>query len=296
MVAIARAQHGLVTRRQVLAGGGSDDEIDVLVRKGAWQRSRRGVYVVGAAADTWERRVMAACLAGGSTVIASHRTAARLWHLVDRPGRLQLTAADDRRVRLAGIEVRRSAFLPPLDRTELAGIPVTTLERTIVDLSPTQRSDTIGSWIDQGLRSDTVDLLELQSCVARLAGPGRGSLAAVRRQLALRAPGYDPGDSNLEVRALATLAAAGLPAPVQQFRVIRPDGREAFIDLAYPQSLLGIELDGWEHHGQREAFDKDRTRRNALTLLGWRIFNFTFTTTERELESTVRYALDRLAG
>ncbi|HEX2575611.1 MAG TPA: type IV toxin-antitoxin system AbiEi family antitoxin domain-containing protein, partial [Aquihabitans sp.] len=69
IVALARAQHGLVTRRQVLELGGSDRAIATLVATGRWRRSRRGVLEVGAPAATWEQRVMAACLAAGPGVV-----------------------------------------------------------------------------------------------------------------------------------------------------------------------------------------------------------------------------------
>jgi len=288
---LARAQHGLLTKAQVLHHGGSDQRIRTLVSSGAWERERRGVFVAGAAPATWERQALAACLAAGPGALVSLRSAARLWDLVDRCGRLQLTVADDRRVRLAGVEVHRSALLPPMDQATAMGVPVTSFARTVVDLADSQDADVLGRWVDAGLRARTVDLLELRSCVARLAGPGRAGLDTIRAVLAKRLPGYDPGDSNLEVRALTILAAAGLPAPAQQFRVQRPSGKPAFIDLAYPTHRVGIELDGWEHHGLRTAFDDDRDRRNDLTLLGWQIFNFTSTTTDRTLERVIRAAL-----
>lgn len=294
LVALARTQHGLVTRDQILSAGGTEQRLRTLLSSGAWQRARRGIYVIGAAPATWERKVMGACLAAGEGAVASHRSAARLWALVSRSGQVQLTVADDRRVRLAGIELHRSALLPRLDRTRVDGIPTTTVARTVSDLSSSQDETTIGGWVDEALRAGSLELLELQSCVARLAGPGRTSMATVRAVLAMRLPGYDPGDSNLEVRAMTILHRAGLPTPVQQHRVVRPDGRLAFIDLAYPEPRVGIELDGWAHHGRRGAFDEDRERRNDLTLLGWRIYNFTATTTDGSLASTIRAALATL--
>lgn len=288
---VARAQHGLITFRQVAELGGSPQQIRTLVGSGAWLRARRGIYVVGAAPDTWERRVMAACLAAGPDAVAGLRSAARLWDLVPAAGRIQLLVGDDRRVRLDGVEVRRSALLPPMDRAIARGVPVTSAARTLVDLSPTQPDETLGVWVDTLLRAGRLHLLDLQSCVARLAGPGRPSIDAIRSVLALRLPGYDPGDSNLEVRALRALGDAGLPLPVQQHLVVGPDGRPSFLDLAYPEHLVGIELDGWTFHNQRSDFDRDRRRRNALTLLGWRIYQFTSTTTDLTLVTTIRRAL-----
>ncbi len=290
--ALARTQHGLITRRQALDLGASDQRIRTLVETHRWDRARRGVFIVGAPPATWEQQLMAACLAAGPGAVACLRSAARLWGLLTRSGRLQLLVGDDRRVRLSGIDVYRSALLPPFDVTAERGIPTCTPARTIVDLSATQGVETIGAWVDLCLRQRQLHLLELRSCVARLAGPGRAGLDTVRAVLAKRLPGYDPGDSNLETRALAILHDAGLPAPTQQHRVKRPGGRDAFLDLAYPPEKVGIELDGWEFHRHRTAFDHDRDRRNDLTLLGWTMYQFTSSTTATSLATIIRSALD----
>lgn len=76
-------------------------------------------------------------------------------------------------------------------------------------------------------------------------------------------PGHDPGDSALEARALLAIARAGLPIPVQQHAVRRPDGRAAYVDLAYPDQMVAIELDGYEHHRTRTVFDHDRAVRTT---------------------------------
>ena len=48
------------------------------------------------------------------------------------------------------------------------------------------------------------------------------------------------------------------------------------MDFAYPQRRLAVELDGFESHGQRDAFDRDRARQNQLVLLGWTVLRFTW--------------------
>ncbi|HEX2577455.1 MAG TPA: hypothetical protein VHK88_13955, partial [Aquihabitans sp.] len=222
--------------------------------------------------------------------------AARLWGLVERSGPVQLLAGDDRRVRLDGVRVRRTALLPDLDTTTIGALPVATLSRTVVDLAAGQSPETIETWIDEGLRSGRLHLLELQSCLARSAGPGRARSTALEASLARRGVGDEHGDSVLEARAVRALRAAGLPAPVLQHPVRRPDGRTALLDLAYPPELVGIELDGWAHHGHRRAFDEDRVRTNQLTLLGWRMFHFTSTTADEVLVDTVRRALAAAAA
>lgn len=291
IASIARQQHGLISRAQVLASGGSDRAISGRLRRQVWRRIRPGVYAVGAIPDGWNIQVMAACLAGGTDVVASHRTAARLWGLVDRSGRIEVTAGDGRRLGLIGVQGHRSLLLPDLDVDQVAGIPTTTISRTIVDASAHQPAATVGGWIDRSLRNGQLDLLDLRACIARLSGPGRRDLRTTRQALAVRLPGYDPGDSDLEVRALRVLAGAGLPPPVQQHPVCRPDGSMAYLDLAYPPALVGIEIDGWSAHGSFDAFTSDRARRNDLTELGWRMFQFTARMSDRCLATTVERAL-----
>ena len=290
---IARNQHGLITRSQAHSLGLTSRQIDHRVAKGRWFRQRPGVYIVGAAPTSWEQLVHGACLAAGDDASASHRTGARSWELVDRSGRIEITIDSHRRVRLPSVTVHRSILLPGLDRTRRDGLPVTTLERTIVDLSPSHGEKVVGGWIDLGIRRHGLDLESLAWCISRLTVPGRPTPISAMRALVHRQPGYDPGRSTLESRALAALAIGGCPDPVRQHPAIRPNGTRAFIDLAYPRLKIAIELDGWDAHGIRSAFEPDRIRANDLVLLGWTVLRFTWSMTDVYLCETVAAAIAR---
>lgn len=296
LVDLARRQHGAISRQQALDAGLSASAIKRRIGAGSWTQLRSGIYVVGGAPPTWEQRVVGCCLAGGDDVLASHRTGARVWDLVTADGRTEVLVDGGRRVRLPGVRVHQTMLMPPMDRTARNGIPVTSLARTLVDASQHQDPAVVGRWVDEAVRRHGLELLDLRSCVARLSGPGRRDLRPIRTALAERLEGWDPGDSALEVRALLAIARAGLPAPVQQHVVRRPDGSLARIDLAYPAERIAIELDGWEHHGRRSAFDRDRLRRNELTLLGWDVYQFTWSMPDEVLVSTVRTALHRASA
>lgn len=288
---IALAQHGLATRRQILDLGGTDSLIARRIRSGQWTRSRRGVIVIGAIAPTWEQRVMAACLAAGDGAFASNRTAGRHWGLITRSGRIQLLTGDERVLALDGVRAHRTLILPPMDRAVHQGIPVTSIARTLVDLSVGQDQVIVGRWLDDAMRRLALDVREVRSCIARLVGPGRAHPTSLIGALGERWAGYDPGDSALEARALLAIARAGLPIPEQQHAVRRPDGRAAYVDLAYPDQMVAIELDGYEHHRSRTAFDHDRARANDLTLLGWRVYRFTWTMSDEDIVATVARAI-----
>ncbi|HEX3622050.1 MAG TPA: hypothetical protein VHT97_07030 [Acidimicrobiales bacterium] len=86
---------------------------------------------------------------------------------------------------------------------------------------------------------------------------------------------------------LRLLVADGFAPPVQQHR-LRIGGRTVRLDLAYPQVLLAMEVDGWEHHRTRTAFDDDRVRGNLIVAAGWTLVRFTSRTPDEEILRCVR--------
>ena len=288
---LAVGQHGVVSRGQLRDLGVTDKVIARRVRLGEWERPRRGVYVIGGARRTWDQRVMSAVLAAGHDALASHRTALRVWSLVDRSGQIELLVDARHNPTVAGVRVHRSIHLPGTDGAVVDGIPVTSIARTLVDVSPGHDHRVVGGWIDEAIRRHQLDLVELAACSRRLGGRGRPDLTALRAEIARRGTWFDPGDSELEAHAVLVLREAGLPEPVLQHRVVLPDGSVAYVDLAFPTQKVAIEVDGWGPHGRRAAFTPDRTRRNALTALGWDVYQYTSDMSDAQLVRTVVRAL-----
>lgn len=295
IIETARAQHGLVSRDQALDAGGTRRTIQGQLDRGAWGRIREGVYVIGAAEATWEQRAMAACLAGGDDVRGSHRTGIRIHDLVDRSGRLEVLTDGYRRVRLPGVFVHRTIHLLPEDTAVVNGIPVTSVIRSLIDVGGRQSETTLGRWIDRATLAGTLDLTALAKRTNELTMPGRERPTALMRAIALRGDGHDPGRSVFEARVIAAMKKRGLPELTRQHPIKRPDGRDAFIDLAEPWTMTAIELDGWATHGVRSAFDADRIRGNELLLLGWNLLRFTWTMTDDYICETIDETIDRLA-
>lgn len=294
---LASRQHGLVTRQQALECGAPRAGIEWKLDQGQWLIVRPAVCALAGAPVTWEQAVLAACLAGGPAAFASHHTALRLWGLderIDQDG-IHVTSPPGRRIRLDGIVAHRTTLLAPLDVSRRTGVPCTTAARAIVEVSGTLGSAATGKLLDLAIRRHRGELEAVRACVARLAGPGRRRLTVIRHVLGERLPGWDPGDSDLEVRVLRALHRAGFAPPVQQHPV-HIDGRRRRIDLAYPDLKIAIELDGWDAHGVRSAFDADRARRNELTILGWRVVQFTSAMTDREVVDQVGRLLTSIAA
>jgi very-short-patch-repair endonuclease len=288
---LLRRQLGLITRDQALGLGLSAQQIKWLVTIGRWRAIRPDVYVDAAVPPTWEQAVLAAVLSGGPDVAASHGTAGRLRSLKHVVGEgIEIVSPLGRHKRLDGVIGHRSGALFDEDLTVYRSIPTTTVARTLVDLSGRLTERKLGEAIDDGLRRRIVRLDDLRRTAGRLGGaPGR-SMRKVHDALGARIPGYDPLDSDLETRALRVLAAAGLPVPRQQFPITL-SGVLCHLDLAYPDARLCIELDGFEWHRTRSAFDDDRRRDAALIMLGWITIRLTAAMRDDEMVAVVRAAL-----
>jgi very-short-patch-repair endonuclease len=145
---------------------------------------------------------------------------------------------------------------------------------------------------DRALRKGNLRLDDLRKCVAGLQpAPGR-SPTRIARVLRRRLRGYEPGDSDLEMRFARAIVAGGLAEPVQQHRVAVGNRRRR-IDLAYPDLKVAVEIDGWDHHRTRTAFDEDRARANDLVVAGWRVLRFTSSMTDAQAVATIRDALSQ---
>ena len=130
-------------------------------------------------------------------------------------------------IRLDGVRGRRSGALFDSDLTVRHRIPTVTAERALIDVSSRLIDEADRPCARRCDPRRLIDLEEFRRCAQRLLpAPGR-SMSKVHAVLGARIPGYDPGDSDLETRALRALTAAGLPPPKQQHRIdaARQEGR-----------------------------------------------------------------------
>jgi very-short-patch-repair endonuclease len=289
-------QYGLIAHEQAVAAGFSDGQTRRRLRSRQWLPVRPGVYAAAGCPPSYEQAVLAVILAIGGSALASHEAAGFLSnfaHLDERA--IEVSTELPRVVRLEGVVAHRSSLLFDEDRTVRRLIPSTSPARTIVDMSGRIAIDVLGRVLDDQLRHG-LRLIAVHRCIGRLPpAPGRRP-SVIHALLATRLDGYDPGDSDLETKVLRWLVSAGLVPPRQQFRV-RLESRKCKIDLAYPELKIAIELDGWDTHRTRSAFDDDRARANALVLAGWIVLRFTSRSTAEEVVEAVRVAfVQRLAA
>jgi hypothetical protein len=249
---------------------------------GAWVSVFPGVYRAASTPESWHQKLMAACLWAGDGAVVSHRTAARLRGLEGLSGSkryepIELTVPLGKQLRASGVLVHQSRALERTDRTVIDGIPVTSLARTLIDLSAMLDAKHLGMALDSGLALHTsVDVGMIRSALRRLKAKGRPGLRALERLLAARAPDAVHLDSALERWFSNALRRARLPRPVEHYDVIVNGRRTAELDFAYPRLQLGIQLKGASIHRRHGVWKRDLAQESQLAAAGWRILSFTW--------------------
>jgi very-short-patch-repair endonuclease len=269
---LAALQHGVVDRHEVRARGLTDDAIHRRLRAGRLLQVHPGVYLLPGAPDTWHQRVLAACRAAGRDAVASHRSAAALWQLLDAD-ELEVTVRRSKGPTPDGVVVHRSRDLAPAHTTVREGIPVTNPLRTMVDLGAVLADRLVAEALERGVVAKLFSVVALEWVLGEVAKPGRRGCGGLRRGLDDRALGTARPDSVLEPRMARLLRSNGFPPATFQHVVVEARAR---VDFAYPERRLAIEVDGFEAHGTPEAMSADLDRQNRLVAAGWSVLRFTW--------------------
>lgn len=285
---------GVITMQEAVALGMSKTTIRRRIADGVLVALRPGVLALPGATDPFALDLAAACTK--LKAVVSHQAAAYL-HELDTPKHVKPTVSVPvrRSKDLAGVTVHQLTDLDSSHMVEVRGLPVTSPERTVVDLAAVIRESHLSRIVDNGLAAGQIDLAALQELFLSLGRRGKPGTAVLRKLLDARGEGYVAPDSELERQLVELLDRAELPPPVRQFRApwLQPvNGR---VDLAYPDHKLVIEGDSRRWHLLMEAFETDRLRDNAAQLAGWRILRFTWAEiidAPERVASTVRRALE----
>jgi hypothetical protein len=271
---LATRQHGVIASGQLHELGYSTSATGRAVAAKRLHRIHRGVYVLGHRRLSRHGHCLAAVFASGQDALLSHSSAAWLWGLFT-----EFTLPVEVAVPRAGrgrrsLRIRHSPALRDEDRAVREGIPVTSLARTLLDLAAAAPGRRLERAIERSDRLGLFDLREVDALLARTKGhPGAGRL---RRALDLyREPAFTR--SELERRFLSLVREAGLPAPAANVFVA---GHE--IDAYWERERFAVELDGYEYHRTRAAFERDRLRQEELKLAGIEMIRLTARRIDRE--------------
>jgi very-short-patch-repair endonuclease len=284
---MARRQHGVVTRRDLLRIGFSSSAIEHRLATGRLRPVARGVYTVGWPLTDRKQGWIAAVLVCGEGAMLSHGSAAALWKIgPEGVGRVDVSIRRHCGVSRPGISVRVRPRLSERDVTERHGIPVTTPVRTLIDQAAELTPNRLERMVNEADKHDVIDPEALREALDDYAGErGVKPLHALLDRLTFRL-----SDTELEVLFRPIAAQAGLLTPLTKEMV---NGFE--VDFYWPDLGLVVETDGWRYHRTASAQTRDALRDQTHTAAGFTTLRFSHYQVRYEPRH-VRDVLSRTAG
>jgi len=298
LAALAGRQKGLITKRQALAHGYTESVLRVATGNGVLWQVHRGVYAFGTRdlpPDGWEMAAVLAC--GRDCCLVSHKSAARLWGIIDETSGYRRSRIAHQRDRhpvhvtvLRGqpsrerVVVTRVSRFDDRDRDEIDGIPVTSVARTLLDLASIDRW-TLKPALDNARARGLVDNRGLAAVAGRYP---RAKGIATFRQLIGMEEGFSR--SRAEDRLFKLVAQHRLPKPLRNSKVA---GIE--VDFVWPDQRLVVEVDGYRFHDTYSRFENDHGRDVALALADYLVLRFTWKQITRQPRTVITVIRETLA-
>jgi len=288
---VAKRQHGVVARWQLLELGLGRVAIVERLQHGHLHKIHRGVYVVGARRISRKGRWMAAALAGGLGTVLSHRSAARLWKLLPPAAEvIEVTSPASGRTRRRGI-VGHRASLQEDECLVRDGIPVTSPFRTIFDLAAVAEMRELERAFHEAEAREVTDQVSLPMLLERY--PGRRGTRNLQVLLESRQPAMITRN-DFEEAFLALVGRFSLRRP-RMNAPLAIRGRFFEIDALWELERVAVELDSRTIHGTRKKFESDRLRDRILIAEGWRTMRVTWRQLQDEpgeIAADLRLALE----
>ena len=250
---LAARQSDLVASWQLLAAGWSRDRINHHRSAGSWRSVHRGVYVLSHGPLTRHQRWLAATLTAPGTFLSLSSAGAKYgFRSFDRAVEMVTRHGSGGRKRVGNVLVCRSTTLAG-HTTVVDGIPITTAERTLIDLAPHLHDKAIKRAFREALRLKTTTARRIAAALTDLQRP-RGT--ALLGELATRYADipYARTRSDAEGLALEQLHDAGAQRPSVNVKV---GGEEA--DLVFHETKTIVGIDGPQYH----RFPGDDARKDA---------------------------------
>lgn len=254
-------------------------------RAGRLVRLLPGVYVHPAARDDLRTRLRALAAKVPDAVIAGD-AAARLtaWREV-QVGVIEVCTAS-RRVQKPGYRfVRRR--VPPESTRYRGGLSFLSEALVAVDAAVVDRGDRIDDLLR--LRHP---LAEVEAALA--ACPGRRG-NRVRRRVVRRSRTNPWSQAE---RLLHDILDRNRLRGWTANHPVTACGSDYWLDVAFRSRQVALEVDGYEHHSSRQAFEADRHRHNDLVAEDWTVLHVTWAmlTDEARLMARIRAAVHRRKG
>lgn len=293
-LSLSSRQHGAFAVYQLKELGIKDGSIHRICANPIFTRSSRGVYTVSNIPETWSMHAMIAVLKAGSDALLSHESALINLKLLNRgfvslrnrkSVQYHVTLPRESGKRFTS-STHRSIYKEDLfKKTMVNSIPQVPVEIAIIESMRHLPDQFRSSVIDGAILRQLTSAKKLQFCLSQLwPAPGRSKS---RVEELVKSYVEDPKnlaktESVLEARVLRIVSRITNEKIVTQHWVT-VGGNRYRVDIAVPSKMLAIEVDGFEFHGSREVFDKDKKRQNDLVAAGWTVLRFTATQSDGEI-------------
>ena len=259
---LAGEQFNRISRQQLLGLGVSLDAIAHAVATGQLVAVCEGVFAFAPVLrhDDWGRWMAATLTAPGSRL--SLGWAGYAWGFWYRPsGLITVTRPGSGGPRrMSGVKAFRSTTVAT-ESTELRGIPITSVERTLMDLARNASRPALA----RGVREAVGDLITLDALTAFVLERSKRRCAGRMLRILAEYSGLplERARSGAEVKALTLLRDAGRPMPRLNVRIA---GEEA--DLSWPELGLIVEIDGTPYH---QDVGEDARKEAVWRDAGWEV-------------------------
>ena len=268
---------------------------DVCCETGALRRLFRGVFIDPAHPWSPDQDLAAAVAAGGPLSGAWARSSAFMWGMwSEHPAKPEIVVPWGRTRSIPDVIVRRSRALDSSRLTYRNHIRVVKPLITALDLGVVVSILEVGDAIIRGRQKKLFSTSDVEEIIERFARPGRTGITAARKALALIMIGDKPAESVLEFRFHLLASRHNLP-PYSYQHLVMVGKRKRYIDFAYPEVMLAIEVDGYDQRDSSESLERDDRRQNELALLGWQFLRFTWNRVQFDPAGVAADVLVRLA-
>ncbi len=287
---LASRQHGVVSVTQLRALGFPYSTIHDRALTGRLYKIHKGVYAVGRPDLPPKGRWMAAILACGPGAVLSHASAAALHGI--RPSaatRIDVTVPRPYMPSRPGIRGHRRTALTAPDLTEVDGLPVTAVPRTLLDLATILTEPQLERACEQAVLEGVFDLIAMSDLLRR--SHGHRGVRRLRCVLGHGDLGSDVPASGLERRFRELCEGGGLPPPEINRYLLLGDSYHK-VDFLWRSQRVVIEVDSDRYHSTGWQRRRDAERDALLRAHGYRAARVT----EEEIEHRPKEATTTAAA
>jgi very-short-patch-repair endonuclease len=234
-------------------------------------------------------RPSAALLSIGESAVLSHRPAAAVWGLAEpNPQVIDVTVIDSNPKPREGVRIHRVKSLTDISTHQ--NLKLTTPARTLIDFASQATSSELADAFGDARAKRLITDQKLNAALKR--APRNHPGASIVRAMLKEGGTHDRSRAERLMRRLCRRAE--LPQPLTNIVL-----HGHLVDFIWPEHRLIIEVDGYDTHGNRQAFENDRRRDQTHIAAGYVVIRITWHQLQHEpiaLAARIAQALARRAA